>query len=127
MNDEQGEGPDILDLTAEMVYRILLEECMQDGKFSREEEQAILAMRHHLGISGEQHVQLLEETRAAVKAGEVAFGGEMDPVRLFERVYEAARSDGRMTDGEQHLLRKVADHFSITPEEFQQILARRQG
>jgi tellurite resistance protein len=109
------------DLTAESVFRLLLVECLRDGKFSRAETRAVVQVRDLLGLSLKRHAALLEVVQADFDAGKIPPGEEMDPLDFFEACYRGAIADGVVTEDERGLLGKLSAYLHLTRQEFQEI------
>lgn len=112
------------DLTAEAVFKTLLEECLRDGRFSRAETRAVLQIRRLLEIPLARHTALLAEVEEELAAGKLAGEEDMDPLEFFERCCRRALADGVVRPAEKALLEKVGRYLHVTPEEFAEIRAR---
>lgn len=120
--------PPATDLSAEAVFRVLLEECLGDGRISRAEARAIAQLRELLGLSLRRHQAMLEEVLAEVSLrGPDPDGEDMDPLGFFERCCRVAVADGTVEGHEKALLEKVGRYLHITPEEYSTIRARMSG
>lgn len=111
-------------LTAEAVFRLLLVECIRDGRFSRAETRCIAQIRDLLGLSLKRHSALLKGVQAEYEAGRIAHGEEMDPLDFFEACYRQAIRDGVVEPGELGLLGKLSNYLHLTRQEFEDIKAR---
>lgn len=112
------------DLTAEKIFRVLLEECLKDGKISQAESRAIRQIRQVLQIPVERHRLLAESVQEDYLAGRVRGGEDMDPLTFFEKICRIALLDGRVTGSEQRLLQAMASYLHVTKEEFGAIRQR---
>jgi tellurite resistance protein len=114
-------GPD---LTAEKIFRVLLEECLKDGKLSQAETRAIQQIRQVLTLPIARHRLLAEAVQADYEAGRLKGSEDMAPLTFFEKICRIALQDGVVTGQEQQLLQAMATYLHITKEEFAQIRAR---
>lgn len=114
-------GPD---LTAEKIFRVLLEECLKDGKLSQAEARAIQQIRQVLQIPIARHRLLAEAVQADFAAGRLKGSEDMAPLTFFEKICRIALQDGVVTGPEQQLLQAMATYLHITKEEFAQIRQR---
>jgi hypothetical protein len=108
--------PPATDLTAEAVFRVLLEECLGDGRISRAEARAIAQLRDLLGLSLRRHQAMLEEVMAAVQArGPDPAGEDMDPLTFFERCCRVAMADGAVEVCSRRLVGTSTSRRRSTP------------
>ncbi|MCA9552882.1 MAG: hypothetical protein KC933_22800, partial [Myxococcales bacterium] len=106
------------DLTAERVFRLLLEACIRDGRFTREETEVLVGVRELLGISLARHSALHSQVQRAYEAGEVEAGGDLSPPEFFERCCRVALEDHALTAAERELLQGLGRFLHITADEF---------
>lgn len=114
-------GPD---LTAEKIFRVLLEECLKDGKLSQAETRAIQQIRQVLTLPIARHRLLAEAVQADYEAGRLKGSEDMAPLTFFEKICRIALQDGVVTGPEQQLLQAMATYLHITKEEFAEIRQR---
>ncbi len=114
----------LLELTAEKIFRVLLEECLKDGKISQAESRAIRQIRQVLQIDVERHRLLAETVQASYQSGELRGSEDMDPLTFFEKICRLALQDGVVSGAEQRLLQSMASYLHVTKEEFQDIRQR---
>jgi uncharacterized tellurite resistance protein B-like protein len=115
-------GPRPVELAA---CALLLELAHADGEFSAEEQRHIArTLVHHFGLddaTGAELLRLAEEERAQsldhfqftrLIASEYDLGQKM---RLAEVMWGVILADGRLSDHETHLVRKLASLMQLEP------------
>lgn len=112
------------DMTAEAVFRALLEECIQDGHFSRGETRAICQIRDLLGISLKRHSEILRLVQADFEAGKFRGDEEMNPLTFFEKCCRLALADGVLEPAEKAILDALARYLHVTRDEWAAIKRR---
>jgi hypothetical protein len=111
-------------LTAERIFRVLLEECLKDGKISQAENRAIQQIRQILQIPTERHQLIAHTVQADYKSGALRGSEDMNPLSFFEKICRIALKGSGITSPEQILLQVMATYLHITREEFQEIRIR---
>jgi hypothetical protein len=111
-------------LTAENIFRVLLEECLKDGKISQAENRAIQQIRQILQVQPERHRLIAETVQADFKSGALRGSEDMNPLSFFEKICRLALESGSISPPEQILLQVMATYLHITREEFQEIRLR---
>lgn len=114
--------PSAGDLTREDVFRFCLEEIIRDGALADKEKEVLNQMKIVLDVTPEEYQQIFKEVQLNFRKPQVVGGDDMQEQSLYRRVLDRVVADGKISDDEKALLRKVASVLMITPDEHQKLM-----
>ncbi|MBI4866153.1 MAG: tetratricopeptide repeat protein [Candidatus Wallbacteria bacterium] len=115
------------DLSRRGILQLALEEAYRDGKPSDEEKRIVQYLLKAFKLNEKDYRAVKTRIKEKYKAGELAAGGEMDPVVVYRRALELAFADGKISGKEKTYLKILAKVLWITPEEHQRVIRELKG
>ncbi|MBI3893180.1 MAG: tetratricopeptide repeat protein [Candidatus Wallbacteria bacterium] len=115
------------ELSRRGILQIALEEAYRDGKPSDDEGRVVQYLLKAFKLTDKDYKAVKVRLKEKYKAGEIAPGGELDPVVVYRRVMELAFADAKISGKEKTYLKILAKVLWITPEEHQRVIKELKG
>jgi len=114
--------PDAGDLTKEDVFKFCLEEIISDGKLNEREKRILTEIKNALMISNEEHMRIFKEVELNFRKKKLQRDSELKEENLYRRIIERVLADGKVSESEKDILKKVSNVLLIDKGTHQRVL-----
>jgi hypothetical protein len=118
-SEKKGHAPRAL--KKEVIFEVLIEEILADGKVTAEEQAILKSVCKFLNIDPREYGQMVLQVRNRIKLLGPKAAGDAEPRTIYRRCYETALENGVIEQEEKQLLGKIAEALMLLPWEVAEI------